>query len=99
MNALSERILLQAITTYGVESQFRMLQEECCELAHAVSKSLRTSAEDGHLESEIADVLIMIAQVRMILAARSPTHDDGVQAHIDRKMARLHARLETKEAL
>ena len=98
MSNIDEKLLLRAIGAYGVESQMRMLQEECCELAHAVSKFLRRRDDDHQLESEIADVLIMIAQVRLILALRNENHDDGIQLAIDRKMKRLSESLAKQEA-
>ena len=98
MSAIDEKVLLQAIVTYGIEPQMRMLQEECCELAHATSKFLRKRDDAGTLEAEIADVLIMIAQVRLILAMNNPNHDDGVDLAIGLKMERLKQRLAAQEA-
>ena len=56
---------------YGLEPQLNLLQEECAELIHAVSKYRRDgmkleSVPSGLIE-EIADVEIMLAQARILL--------------------------------
>jgi NTP pyrophosphatase (non-canonical NTP hydrolase) len=56
---------------YGVNSQLDILQEECAELIQAVSKYRRTNDPNVfdrmHLEEEIADVEIMIAQIKYLM--------------------------------
>lgn len=56
---------------YGVNSQLDILQEECAELIQAVSKYRRTNDPNAfdrmHLEEEIADVEIMIAQIKYLM--------------------------------
>lgn len=92
-----EILLLRAISIYGIDSQFRMLQEECCELAHAVSKFMRNSSKPGDLETEIADVLIMISQVRLILEMREGQQGDVVQEAVSHKLSRLAKRMDEKQ--
>ncbi len=73
-------IYKKALETFGEENQLRMLQEECAELIHAVSKYLRTK-RDFNLDDtnnnkvlsdlcgEIADVEIMLEQVKMLFSS------------------------------
>ena len=67
---VDERILKIA-DHYGVNSQLSILQEECAELIQAVSKYRRTNDPNVfdrmHLEEEIADVEIMIAQIKYLM--------------------------------
>lgn len=60
------RILKKAIETYGVEAQLRMAFEEMAELTQAICKSLRGVDNLNNVVEEIADVEIMLAQIKMI---------------------------------
>ena len=61
-------IYKQAIDKFGVVSQMRMAQEECAELIVAISKDIRyASIETANcLHGEIADVEIMLEQLKLI---------------------------------
>lgn len=50
---------------YGLESQLNILQEELAELIQAVSKYRR--GDPSHIIEEIADVEIMLDQVKYLL--------------------------------
>ena len=67
---IDERIIKIA-DHYGVNSQLDILQEECAELIQAVSKYRRTNDPNifdrMHLEEEVADVEIMIAQIKDLM--------------------------------
>lgn len=67
---IDERIIKIA-DHYGVNSQLDILQEECAELIQAVSKYRRTNDPNifdrMHLEEEVADVEIMIAQIKYLM--------------------------------
>lgn len=60
-------IMNKAIDHYGTTAQTYMLMEECAELIQAVSKYNRKCEGSKNLMEEIADVEIMIEQVKMIL--------------------------------
>lgn len=78
-----------AILAFGAEQQLRMLQEECIELAHAISKHLRDKENHerrGHVSDEIADVLITIEQAMLMFNSKQ-----HVQNEIERKLKRLKA--------
>ncbi len=53
------------INNFGVESQLKMLQEECAELIVAVSKMLRNTHDaETNLVEELADAQNMINQIK-----------------------------------
>ncbi|KXS45577.1 MAG: hypothetical protein AWU54_313 [Candidatus Frackibacter sp. T328-2] len=58
-------IYQKAIEKWGAESQFGMAQEEAAELIRAISKVLR--GKESNIEEEIADVEIMLEQLRLML--------------------------------
>ncbi len=85
-----ERICREAITKWGLNEQLAQLSEECCELGAAANQLRRDRkwAREGVIE-EIADVVIMCAQVGMVI---DPTGKDVEQA-IKQKLARLEGKL------
>ena len=54
----------QVIETYGRDAQMIVAMEECSELIQAVSKHLR--GRETNVEEEIADVEIMLEQLRLM---------------------------------
>lgn len=57
--------LKQIANHYGLDSQFNILQEELSELIQAISKFRRGDA--SHILEEIADVEIMLDQVKYLI--------------------------------
>ena len=78
---MDEQILQSAIDTYGSRSQHDMLLEEISELQKEICKYYRNVNNEPQIMEEMADVLIMIEQVRMM------------QKVIDFKLARLNGRV------
>ena len=64
-------ILSAAILKFGVRNQQDMVIEECAELIQAINKYRRNANGEGlsALCEEIADVEIMLAQLRLMLNA------------------------------
>ncbi len=60
------KVLKQAIETYGKENQSMMVLEEMAELQKEVCKSLRGNNNHDEIFEEIADVLIMIEQLKIM---------------------------------
>lgn len=83
--------LKQIADHYGLDEQLNMLQEECAELIQAASKYKRRKLIDDyqHIVEEIADVEIMIAQVKYLLKMYD-YHVDGVKEEkIKRQLERI----------
>lgn len=82
-------ILREAVDTYGIKNQAKILQEECSELIVAVSHydRGREKAFDNLVE-ELADVQIMIWQMAYGLGAEAYLSD-----YINKKAQRLKERL------
>ena len=94
-----ERIMRQAIETYGVQAQCDVAIEEMAELTQVVMKIRRisdgyeeTMAARDHLIDEIADVGIMIDQMEMMFDAVD------VEKMRRKKLLRLKKRLELEGA-
>lgn len=56
----------QAIAKYGKEAQLKTVIEEMAELTQAICKSFRGKNNLDNLIEEIADVEIMLAQLKII---------------------------------
>jgi NTP pyrophosphatase (non-canonical NTP hydrolase) len=79
-----------AVLEKGFKSQLEMLMEESMEVAHAARKFVRSNFKDCKkelLESEIADIEIMIKQYRMMFP------DNKIEEHKRKKIKRLKKRL------
>ena len=66
-----EEILRKAIETYGKDSQAKMMIEEMSELTKELCKLFRGEGDTGHILQEMADVQIMLDQMRMIFGDTS----------------------------
>lgn len=80
------------LDTYGVVPQLDMLVEECSELIQAACKLTRTeigaeAAAKDNLREEIADVLIMIEQIKYGL--KLTDLDVIIGSKIDRQLRRI----------
>ena len=78
----------QAITTWGAENQEKMAVEEMSELTKEICKYWRGSCNLDAIADEIADVTIMLEQLRLIYDL-----NDMVSEHMDAKITRLKNRL------
>lgn len=78
-----------AIEIWGVESQIWMALEEMSELQKEICKLRRGKRDLEALADEIADVTIMLEQLRLIFEL-----NDQVSKHMDRKILRLKGRLD-----
>ena len=81
-------ILVRAVNTYGEMVQTVVCMEELAELCKALSKSIRGSADYQNIAEEMADVEIMLAQMKIIFS-----NADDVEAEKERKLNRLAERL------
>ena len=95
MNILREsqrNVLQECLNRYGVEEQQRMAMEECAELIQAINKIHRKPSPENmnNLFEEIADVTIMIEQLKMIyLVDDCSTIERIIEEKIDRQKGRL----------
>lgn len=87
---MNAEVLRKAIETYGEESQKTMLFEEMAELQKEVCKSLRGNDNKMEIIEEVADVMIMIEQLKMM----ENISDSAINLEIRRKTERLKERLE-----
>lgn len=82
-------VFLRAIETYGEDAQMKMLLEEMSELQKEICKQWRGAENIPEIAEEIADVEIMLDQVKLICACGRQ-----VECWRHEKIGRLFARLE-----
>lgn len=77
-----------ALDTYGITAQVCQTMEECAELTSALNRVLlRGRGSLADVATEIADVEIMCAQMRLLVG------DELVELEKVEKLARLQSRL------
>ena len=81
-------ILQEAIDRYGTEAQLMMVLEEMSELQKEICKWFRGKRDRDAIADEVADVEIMLAQLKMIFDI-----DRKVFDHKEQKVKRLYNRL------
>lgn len=85
---IEEWILKKAIDTYGKEAQTLMFFEEVAELQKELCKNARGKQNTREIAEEIADVEIMLEQVKMIYKVQC-----AAEAWKKEKLDRLAGRL------
>ena len=75
-------VLLNAIDKWGCQSQIFMAIEEMAELTKELSKWYRKEESTEKILEEIADVIIMIEQIKIMFAFR----DSDIQDAINKKI-------------
>ena len=89
-------ILEKAIKHYGAKNQMGVACEESAELIQAISKCLRYKDDieaRNNLVEEIADVLIMIDQLKIIVNIK----DYEIECYRRYKLDRLERRIENEK--
>ena len=89
-------ILKKAIKHYGSQNQMMICAEEAAELIQAISKCIRYTDDievKQHLTEEIADVLIMIDQLKIIMDIK----DYEIRCYRDYKLQRLERRMNNEK--
>ena len=81
-------ILSAAIAIWGKDAQAKMLLEEMAELQKEVCKAWRGKDNSVEIAEEVADVEVMLAQIKMIFGI-----DASVGVYRDAKIERLRQRL------
>jgi NTP pyrophosphatase (non-canonical NTP hydrolase) len=78
-----------ALATWGEQNQIGMVAEECAEMVVALAHWTRFRVGASKVADELADVLIMAEQLRLVLEAHGVDVTDALEA----KVARLEKRL------
>lgn len=66
MKKVDKRLYKEAINTFGAPAQAVIAMEECSELIKEISKALRNKINRGNIAEEIADVEIMVEQLKLM---------------------------------
>ena len=81
MNNTQRKICEDAIQIFGVQHQLIKAGEELAELGQQVLKAANGDVNKGHIAEEIADVEIMLEQLKIIFDRRV-----SVEAQVDYKL-------------
>lgn len=88
MNTVEKYIFEKALAHYGPEAQIKMLYEEMAELQLAVCKHGRGADNIDNIAEEIADVGIMLDQMRLLFNVETRSREIRLE-----KVARLAERM------
>ncbi|MBR0365772.1 MAG: hypothetical protein IJH94_03105 [Clostridia bacterium] len=86
---------------YGWDAQAVQTMEECAELIQALSKSARANTADDiadaaeHIKEEIADLEIMVEQIKYMLNMSDADIDEIKEQKIARQIERINRETET----
>lgn len=83
-----EEVLKRAIATFGTDLQLNVAIEELSELTKEICKNKRGADNADHIAEEVADVEIMLEQIKMIFNNRK-----SVERHKYEKLIRLEKRV------
>ena len=86
-----DTVIIEAIETYGKDSQCKVAIEEMSELTKEICKNFRGRPNIDNIAEEIADVSIMLMQLELIFDCT-----DKVIEWRDYKLRRLKERLKTE---
>ena len=81
-------VYLEALETFGLDSQIKQTVEECAELINALCKFQRGRCSFPEVVTEIADVIIMAHQMALSFGV------EAVEKEIQYKVKRLHGRIQ-----
>ena len=82
-------VLKRAIQTYGETSQEIVAMEECGELIQSISKNFRGVGKVEDVVEELADVLIMIEQLKVIYHIEDKEIYDAIEFKVNRLKRRI----------
>lgn len=74
MQILDKNLYNQAVNTFGTPAQIIIAMEECSELIKELSKTLRGKSNVDNISEEIADVQIMLEQLKIIFNNENPVN-------------------------
>lgn len=84
-----ERIYVKAIARYGAMSQQIVAMEEMSELIKELSKAIRGKNNAEKILEEVADVSIMLEQIKLMFGITNKALDEEIEF----KLVRLNDRL------
>lgn len=88
-NKTEEMVFRAALDTWGVEAQMKKMVEELGELIVAAAKTLNQADNAGNLTEEMADVEIMLEQIKLVFNTQA-----AIREWREMKLERLAGRLD-----
>ena len=90
----TQELYARAVVTWGAEAQLHMVAEECVELALEVLHYARGKGRSDQIADEVADVEIMLEQLKLMMRGVNPAFDEVVDAFRERKLQRVERMLD-----
>lgn len=97
---MNKKAIIEISEFYGYDAQSRQLIEEMAELTQAINKAWRMGndfdnllVQKRNIKEEIADVYIMLEQMKYLLNI----YEDDIETIINRKILRQLERIEKNE--
>ena len=90
----TKELYARAVVTWGAEAQLHMVAEECVELALEVLHYARGKGRSDQIADEVADVEIMLEQLKLMMRGVNPVFDEVVDAFRERKLQRVEQMLD-----
>ena len=90
---MNREVLMEAIQTYGSDHQLNVAIEEMAELTKEICKRKRMANNRNEIIEEMADVLIMLEQLKLIFNISSIELEEQIKF----KIARLQERMKENE--
>jgi len=95
MSLIDDKILQEAINTFGIDNQIEMVKEESIELALSIQKLSRAG---GDREKKFTDVIDELADMAIMLEqAKKIFNRDLINKRITFKMNRLEKRIKIEK--
>ena len=98
---MNNEVIKKIADTYGYDSQSRQLIEEMAELTQAINKAWRMGndfdnllVQKRNIKEEIADVTIMIEQIKYLLHISDSDINEIIEQKLNRQLERINNGLE-----
>lgn len=86
---MNREVLMEAIQHYGSDHQLNVAIEEMAELTKEICKRKRMANNRNEIIEEMADVLIMLEQLKLIFNISSIELEEQINFKIDRLQERM----------
>lgn len=86
---MNSEVLMEAIQTYGSDNQLNVAIEEMSELIKEICKRKRMANNRKEIVEEMADVIIMLEQLKLIFNISSTELETQIEFKLDRLQERL----------
>lgn len=91
-----EEILKKAVDTWGEDAQIMAAIQEMAELIKELTDIRRNRTDENKLASEIADVQIMLEQLKYIFSKKYQNFENLIEEEKNKKIIKINNKLNCK---